>query len=661
MSRPARTVTRQDGAPVALGKLLGRGGEGEVYEVLNEPGLVCKLYLSPLPPARARKLAAMTALATPELLAIAAWPTATVHGGPPATHAPLGFLMPRLSDRLELHKLTHPADRLRAFPEVGYDFLICVATNLARAFSTLHARGLVVGDVNESGIMVARDGTVMFIDCDSMQLTIGAETFTCDVGKPEFQPPEILLHHATFRGITRTPDHDAFGLAVALFQLLFFGWHPYSVRMLDGDQQPTADNIKHGRYPFARDFWVTDFTRPPHALPPDALPDHVRALFDRAFAAPPQPPSAPAPRPTASEWVMALERLAMESETCSRYMTHVHPRHLTRCPFCALDLKLGFPILPHVALDDARLKAIWSEVQAAYFALSSPTPAPDLPLPDPPPLTPPLATFARRTRLITRLQLAALPLFALALLAPWLIAVAPALIAALEAWRLASRPPDLTALARRVKDHRRRFAEAERALAAPRDPAPALNHADARQAFELITHHDDKRSAALFRLHERLVEDQTRAWLASHTLRRAGLAAIPGRVVVLLEKRSLATAADVATLRKRRPRGVDPDHVKALTRWEFSLLNRFVPDLDTPTYREAIDALHHRLDDEHAHAMQRLVLARDWLAERLIADRRRRAADLATYRERFTPYAEDLVLLRAATRRLPPPVSGTHT
>jgi DNA-binding helix-hairpin-helix protein with protein kinase domain len=34
--------------------------------------------------------------------------------------------------------------------------------------------------------------------------------------------------------VTRTPNHDAFGLAVLTFLLLFMGRHPFAGRMSDG-------------------------------------------------------------------------------------------------------------------------------------------------------------------------------------------------------------------------------------------------------------------------------------------------------------------------------------------------------------------------------------------------------------------------------------------
>lgn len=50
--------------------------------------------------------------------------------------------------------------------------------------------------------------------------------FHCDVGVPLWTPPE--LQGRDFRGLTRTKNHDRFGLAVLMFQLLFMGRHPFA-------------------------------------------------------------------------------------------------------------------------------------------------------------------------------------------------------------------------------------------------------------------------------------------------------------------------------------------------------------------------------------------------------------------------------------------------
>jgi DNA-binding helix-hairpin-helix protein with protein kinase domain len=42
------------GAPVHLGKELGRGGEGAVYEINGRPDFVAKIYFKPNPAATTR-------------------------------------------------------------------------------------------------------------------------------------------------------------------------------------------------------------------------------------------------------------------------------------------------------------------------------------------------------------------------------------------------------------------------------------------------------------------------------------------------------------------------------------------------------------------------------------------------------------------------------
>jgi DNA-binding helix-hairpin-helix protein with protein kinase domain len=654
------TVYAVDGTPLTLGPVLGKGGEGEVREVRERPALVAKLYNAAMTPERQGKLRVMVARGSPEITAIAAWPVATLHATPgPGSDRPiLGFLMPRLADHKELHKLSHPMDRLKNYPELGYDFLVHVAANVARAFDALHRAGIVVGDVNESGVMVKSDGTVMLIDCDSMQIVDGATTYPCDVGKPEFQPPEILSKTSSFRGLIRTVDNDRFGLGVLIFQLLFFGWHPFAVRMLDGDQQPTADNIKAGRFPYGRDFYATDFTRPPLALDPAAFPDAIRALIEDAFA--PHAGEGERPRPNGRRWAEGLERMAAESIVCTRYMTHVHHGGLARCPFCELDLRLGFAILPHVAFDASKLREVWQQIQAAYFELSTPTPPPEVALPEPAPLPEVLARSAREARLITWIELAVLAIaLGLAFVTPWLGTVA-ALLLPLEIVLRRRRPASYRDLALRTRAGRVAFEAAEAELAAPDLPGLSANFQDAKHAYERIVHHDSHRQRELIKVHEATLDLQARRHLARHRLRSAGLAAIPGAVVVSLEKQGYDTAADVLRLRQRPPRGLAPAHLAALARWEKQVTTRFVPDLDDPDYLLAIDARHRELDAEHAHLMQRLLLSRDWLVERLPPDRRRRAAAREAYLERWTSYGTDLQAWRAASARFSRRASSTR-
>ncbi len=64
---------------VELGPQLGVGGEGAVFEVVGQPSSVAKIYHKPPDALQSQKLKAMATLARPQLLTVAAWPTATLH------------------------------------------------------------------------------------------------------------------------------------------------------------------------------------------------------------------------------------------------------------------------------------------------------------------------------------------------------------------------------------------------------------------------------------------------------------------------------------------------------------------------------------------------------------------------------------------------------
>ena len=124
-------------APIALGEEIGSGGEGTVYPVVDAPDLVAKIYFEPPEAGKIAKLSAMTRLAPPELLRIAAWPTDLLLDESGAVR---GFLMQRVSSREDAHELYSPKSRRRAFPDADFRFIVHAAANVARAFAQLHLR-----------------------------------------------------------------------------------------------------------------------------------------------------------------------------------------------------------------------------------------------------------------------------------------------------------------------------------------------------------------------------------------------------------------------------------------------------------------------------------------------------------------------------------------
>src|SRR5215475_2944533 len=212
------------GEIVRFGQRVGAGSEGGIYEVQNRYDLVAKVYYETPPAEKAEKLIALTRLGAERLRGLSAWPIDVLRDRRNGRVA--GFVMNRLTQAEEVHTLHSPRSRLQKFPGASWAFLIHVAANFARAVATVHEHGLVIGDVNPKNILVTRKATVYLLDVDSFQVCFDGKTYRCEGGFPEYTPPE--LQGVALRDIDRAQEHDGFGLAVAIFQLLFMGRHPFA-------------------------------------------------------------------------------------------------------------------------------------------------------------------------------------------------------------------------------------------------------------------------------------------------------------------------------------------------------------------------------------------------------------------------------------------------
>ncbi|MDB5352855.1 MAG: Protein kinase protein [Planctomycetota bacterium] len=298
------------------------GGEGAVFDVLGKPDQIAKLYSKPQSKERCDKLRAMAKLCSPNLLKIAAWPTATLSNGNPA--AVEGILMPRIIDHKEIHHLYSVAQRKKDFPEADWKFLLNTARNCAIAFEEVHKHGHVVGDVNQKNVMVSKKGVVALVDCDSFQIVEGSRVFRCGVGVSDYTPPELL--GKTFANLDRAANHDLFGLAVLVFQLLMVGRHPFSGVPLVAADIPIEKAIQDGLYAYTRN---PTKLKPPPNVPPVAMLDTVTLdLFERAFGSP--------RRPTATEWRNALDASMMQLTRCKNDPKHSYPAVAGKCPWCQL-------------------------------------------------------------------------------------------------------------------------------------------------------------------------------------------------------------------------------------------------------------------------------------------------------------------------------------
>src|SRR5262247_3888015 len=288
--RPAHKIFHTSQSDIVrLGRRIGTGAEGEVYEIRDRSDLVAKVYHEPPTPEKAEKLVALSRLGNERLFNLSAWPVSTLRDAPDGEVA--GFVMKKISDAEEVHTLHSPKSRLQKFPEASWAFLIYVAANIARAVAAIHGQGLVIGDVNPKNILVTRKATVYLLDVDSFQFSVDGRTYRCEGGFPEYTPPE--LQGVAFREVDREQEHDCFGLAVVIFQLLFMGRHPFSGRYLRAGEMPLERAIRECRFAYGVDAEARKMRQPPGTLALDSMPQPLVDLFRRAAAAWSRAPACP--------------------------------------------------------------------------------------------------------------------------------------------------------------------------------------------------------------------------------------------------------------------------------------------------------------------------------------------------------------------------------
>jgi len=312
---------------------IASGGEGRIYPIAQYPSLVAKIYHRPTDE-DADKLTVMFSMppdapiAEPGHASIA-WPLDLLHtiGG---REKIVGFVMPRVTKVLPVHTFYTPKTRREQKPLFNYLYLHRTARNLAAAVNALHLRGYVIGDVNESNILVTDTALVTLVDTDSFQVRdpYTGYVYRCPVGKPEFTPPE--LQGQTFRDLDRAPEHDLFGLAVLIFQLLMEGTHPFSGVYLGSDEPPPLEaRIRSGHFPSGTK--RIPYRPMPAAPPLEMLHPRLRQMFLRCFE---DGHGNPAARPDAKTWVNAIREAEDALITCSKNSQHKYGNHLSRCPWC---------------------------------------------------------------------------------------------------------------------------------------------------------------------------------------------------------------------------------------------------------------------------------------------------------------------------------------
>lgn len=314
-----------------------QGGEGRIFKVTGDAGIVAKLYKDGLNTTdKERKLVIMVdKKPSDSIMNQIAWPVDVLYDN---NHKFVGFIMPKLAINEDLNVIYEYGDSAK-YPNIPWSYKIVIAKNLCAVLGSVHAAGHVVGDLNPKNISVdPNSGHIIFVDTDSYHIEDNGQVYRCNVGMPEYLPVEIQRKMKSKPlsevGLpTFSKNSDNFALAIHIFQLLMNGTHPFACRVLPSQDSVVCpqplDNILNGVFPFMQQ--QTGITIPLFAPPISILPQEMQQLFKRAFI---EGHSNPARRPTPEEWYKALSNLEKKLTTGCKVSYHEYYSGLNACPWC---------------------------------------------------------------------------------------------------------------------------------------------------------------------------------------------------------------------------------------------------------------------------------------------------------------------------------------
>lgn len=310
---------------------LGRGGEGNVYQVYTEKyqePLVAKIYHEQeLQKERNCKLNAQNREAKVKHLVTY---QSFVEADTPILFPEellydeqgvfVGFLMRQASGQIDLSALS-TLNISANLPPVWHELydrshLLGVVRRaqlcqkIASVFTQMHQTGrFVMVDVKPENIRIALNGEVALIDVDSIQIVKDQQVlFPAEKLTPEYCPPEY--QQLDFKKDLIPQSWDQFALGVIFYKVML-GLHPYT-----GSCHPPYDGLTTNAQKIAQGLFPNGvnkayFSTIPHPHQGfEAMPVSLQKLFFRCFE---EGHLQPEVRPKAEEWVQAFDEIPEEN------------------------------------------------------------------------------------------------------------------------------------------------------------------------------------------------------------------------------------------------------------------------------------------------------------------------------------------------------------
>lgn len=586
-------VFTSGGEQITLGQELGRGGEGRVFEIQETSQAVAKIYSDTVNTMKVAKLKAMVSQRTPALLSVSAWPADTLHRSPQSRV--FGVLIPKIKAHLQIHTLYLPKSRQRYFPTAGWPQLIKSSISLADTVRVIHEHGHIIGDINDSNSVVLESGLVKLIDCDSFQIESDRSTYLCEVGVSSYTPPE--LQGVYLDDVVRTRNHDRFGLAVLIFQLIFLGRHPFAGRYFGPGEMSLERAVTEYRFAYGPDSRLRQMRPPPNTLPFGCIPPGTATLFQRAFSFDGAMADA---RPSPEEWITSLNDLSGALKQCRVQIEHFYYVGSSSCPFCDLERKAHNLVVRNRIQTEERepeyfsLNFSWGQIESVeapgYLSI--------LTQEDEIPVLPTRQTSEQKAQ-CRKLKVGSLSGIVIAI--PFLFAThevifAYCILATVYCLCLSSyhKTRLIESSMEALLESQQEYSALEKLLNSEGSSIPydekleELN--SARTGYEEV---ETQRKILLAGLEDRRAEAQLQRFLDRYLVRHSGVIGITHGDVATLESFGIETAADMTDDKIAEVSGVNAEALSQLIDWKIELETQFRFDPAKPVDLEDVKAVDH--------------------------------------------------------------------
>lgn len=340
------------GQTAIVGPLGLVGGEGSIGTIDISDSLVAKIYHRPTCEHEAKIVAMLDCppaiVCRVDKVIRVAWPLEVLYDDKGRF---IGYAMARIVRATKLFDVYHGSPNAT---KQGRSKILAVARDIAEVVSSLHQENVIIGDINESNMLVSGN-RVSFVDADSFQVTSRGRVYRCNVCRPEFTCRELV-------GLSRSKvdslrEHDHFGLGVVMFLLFMRGIHPFNAGWVGPGRKPQlATRIKDGLWPYSARR-SRSLVKPPKMAPPlNSLPKEFRALFHQCFD---EGHRTPKNRPSAMDWVTAIESVQNVGwkEAPKQFVAHPTTLRDYRAKVTSFRNDLQKRL-------DASLHQIWSRISA---------------------------------------------------------------------------------------------------------------------------------------------------------------------------------------------------------------------------------------------------------------------------------------------------------